>query len=144
MCAHVLQNVLYHGTTKSFNKFDLKYCGKGTKMPLGFLGVYFTPCAELASKFCKNKWSSNRSKYRAGSNVIPVKLRDAKPFTMTALEWIGKSGNSADTLSKLRESYINNGFNCLVIKSSDIHCRNELYEPQVIVLDPSIIEFNIQ
>lgn len=26
----VLQKALYHGTTKSFNKFDLKYCGKGT------------------------------------------------------------------------------------------------------------------
>jgi hypothetical protein len=89
----VLGQILYHGTTKVFDTFDLAFCGKGTKMPLGHIGIYFTPCAELASKFCKNKWSSNRSTYRKGSNVISVKLIGVKALTVTAWEWNGHSGS---------------------------------------------------
>ncbi len=139
----LLDNILFHGTAKLFDKFDLSFCGKGTNMQLGHLGIYFTPCAELASNFCRHEWSSNDSDFRQGSHVIPVKINATRVLEMDAIEWIQHSNDSVTSIVELRNSYIQQGYDCLIIKTSDYICCDELYVPQVIVLNPAIIEYAI-
>ena len=139
----LFDKTMYHGTTKYIERFDLSFCGTGTKMPLGHLGLYFTECPELASKFCKNKWNSNRSKYRKNSVVYPVKIMPRKPVYWSALQFIQYSGHQPEALKSIREQLLLEGHDCIVVKASNDHCQDELYVPQIIVLDDSIINFSL-
>ncbi len=139
----LLERTMFHGTSHDFEVFSLDQCGTGTKMPLGYLGIYFTPCPLLASKFCKNKWNSKRSKYRKGSRVIPVSLAASKIKYWNAIQFIQHSGSSPESLIRVREELTEQGFDCIVVKASEKYCLDELYEPQVIVLNPNIINFKL-
>jgi len=137
---------LYHGTKTSFDRFSMSDCGsrKGTGYPLGFLGLYFTECPLLASKFCKNKWSSSRSKYKIGSYVIPVKLSAKNVKVMSPIQWIRYSGSPRHELVELRKNLIDEDYDCIKVEASDVHCPDELYVPQYIALKSEIIEFKLK
>ena len=138
-------STLYHGTSTSFSEFSISECGSknGTGYPLGFLGIYFTECPVLASKFCKNKWSSSRSKYKKGSHVIPVNLVADSIKVMNPIEWIRYSGSPKEELISLRKDLISQGYDCIRVESSAVHCVDELYVAQYIALKPEIIKYKI-
>lgn len=144
MSNEIFNSVLFHGTSSEINTFNFEQLGskKGTGFPLGHLGIYLTPCPSLASMFCKYKWTSPHSKYKSGSNVIPVTVTPKKTKYMSAFEWIATSASTRETIN-LRNTLISHGYDTVVVESSDFVCCNELYVPQVIVLNPDIIQFKL-
>lgn len=141
----VLTSTLYHGTSSDFLEFSIEHCGskKGVGFPLGYLGIYFTPCPKLASMFCKNKWNSPRSTFKKGARVIPVVVASSKVKVIHPMEWLPYSGSTPEEIISMRNKLLSEGYDCIIIESSEKYCADELYEPQVVVLKPEIIKNQI-
>lgn len=74
---------------------------------------------------------------------MPVELAASRVKTMGAIEWIRYSGSPKDEIIALRVELVNQGYDCIKIESSDVHCIEELYVPQYIALKPEIIKFKL-
>ena len=107
--------VVYHGTTKEFNIFDLKFASKQTKVDWGFLGFFFTPNKDLAQDFTRNSWSNKNSKLRKGSKVIECFLSVKNPEKILAIKFTMMGGHGKE----YRNNSIQNGFNGWIIEKFD-------------------------
>lgn len=96
--------VVYHGTTKNFNEFSLKYATKQTKVDWGKLGFYFTSDKSLAEDFTRHNWGlGNKSVIKKDSNVLDCFLSIKNPKIVNARQWTITSDNP----DKLRNELIN-------------------------------------
>ena len=109
------KKVFYHGTNKDFLDFDMRYATRGTKASLGLLGFFFTPNAELASDFCRNDWTSKRSRYKKGANIKPVHLNITNPYIIEPLEIIQISNGLYGGIEIFKEGLIRDGYDGVII-----------------------------
>ena len=101
--------VVYHGTDKQFNAFDVKKQG-GNVDKSGKLGFFFSGKAKVASDFGKK--STKDREYKVGANIIPVYLSIKNP------KEIGVKGFTAfiSDYSKYRREAIKQGYDGVSIK----------------------------
>lgn len=137
----IFEKKLFHGTNKSFDSFELKFCGKATGAPLGFLGVYLTPSPQVASWFCRGKWDNHKSRYRKGANIVPVYVEAKSIVVINAHEWVFLSGAKKGDVIDKRLALIEAGVDAVVIRENDF--LDELIVPQVAVLKPELIHFDL-
>lgn len=101
--------VVYHGTTKEFTIFDLKFAQSQTKqVDWGKMGFFFAAKRDLAEDFTRHNWSkAEKSKFRIGARIIECFLSVKNPFEITARKWtMSGSKNVVDWRNEL----INNGY----------------------------------
>jgi hypothetical protein len=112
--------VVYHGTTKDFTIFDIKFGGKQTKVDWGKLGFFFSPNKQLAEDFTRYNWSSPTSKIKKGSKVLATFLSIKNPYIISARKFT----MTQETGSKERIKSIDNGYDGWIIEKMD----NDGYE----------------
>lgn len=100
--------VVYHGTTKNFNKFSMDYATKQTKVDWGKLGFFFTSDKSLAEDFTRHKWGlGDKSLLKKNSKVLECFLSIKNPKKVNARQWTMTSDNP----DKLRDELINEKYN---------------------------------
>ena len=97
--------VVYHGTTKEFNVFNLKYAKSQTKVHWGELGFFFTPSKELALDFTKYNWASAKSKFRKGSRAIGCFISIKKPKKLLARQFVMSSKSGKEYRDESLKNY---------------------------------------
>jgi len=107
--------VVYHGTTKYFNVFDLKFASKQTKVDWGFLGFFFTPNKELATDFTRYSWSNRSSKLKKGSKILSCFISVKSPKKVSARQFTLMGGNGLGKALKFRQESIDDNFDGWII-----------------------------
>jgi hypothetical protein len=142
-------DILYHGTSAPFNKFNLTRLGKGAGT-MGVPGVYFTSDKNLAKTFAKVQQVGVPYKPR----IIHSDIDTSKLYEMDITELIafGDGGIvnkfTDDKGKKLSNSLIKQGYEGIKIKpatskiDSDFGLQGEFNNPQYIIFNPSKINVN--
>jgi hypothetical protein len=109
--------VVYHGTDGDFSVFDREKSGKGPSK----LGFWFTDMADFAENF--------------GGTLMPVYASIKNPKRLTASQWDemrAKHGGDVEFFSALRDQYISEGFDGVVIPGGTTKVgRFDVREPAV-------------
>jgi hypothetical protein len=120
--------IMFHGTTKAFDKFEAEM---KKRAPASGLGFYFTSDPDLASKFTQHRWTKENGKLRPGANIMPVYLRITNPKYLDPWEWM-QHVSSDERVTSLRQQLQSQGYDGVIVKALENDFTGELQVPQVI------------
>lgn len=116
--------IFYHGTNRTFNDFEIPKTSQNLKCQLGLLGIFFTKCPKLASDFTKVWWTNEKSKYKKGANVRPVKLNIKNPLKLNNTQFLLFSGKSDKDIINFREQIISEGYDSIIFLKPNLKEKN--------------------